>query len=136
MKSHGLGTKQDCVGSSITSLLFINDSILYMEENWRGIFVNDKVGEPFALTFADVVSRSGDTVGTLQYHIHCVELVCDTIGIQINLDKSKKKRVVFRNVGPVSKRAMILQRSTSRDCDMLLLLIRRNIYPTVNMDSH
>ena len=97
-----IGTRQGCVSSPIIFSLFINDLVSYLKtECNRGIFVTDQVEDIIALMFADDVASFNDTIIRLQQQINCIERFCESVGMFLNL--SKTKIVVFRNGGVVKQ---------------------------------
>ena len=86
--------------SPILFLLFINDLINYHRKKCDGgIFLSDEIEKLLALLFADDVHVAlfADSIIGLQRSINCTESFCNTVGMKINLDKTKI--VVFRNGG-------------------------------------
>ena len=97
-----IGTRQGCVASPIIFSLFINDLVIYLRENCgNGIFVSQDADNLLTLLFADDVAGFSDTVGRLQKISDCIASFCDSVGMKINLDKTKI--LVFRNGGPLKE---------------------------------
>ena len=95
-----IGTRQGCVSSPIIFSLFINDLVAYLKsETDHGIFVSNDLEDCLALMFADDVSCFSDTVIRLQRLIGLIEKFCKSVGIKLNLRKTKI--MVFRNGGIV-----------------------------------
>ena len=93
-----IGTRQGCVSSPIIFSLFINDLVSYIKSECdRGIFVTEQIADIFALMFADDVASFSDTIVRLQHQINCIETFCLSVGMQLNLLKTKI--IVFRNGG-------------------------------------
>ena len=93
-----IGTRQGCVSSPIIFSLFINDFVSYLKSECdRGIFVSEQIEDIFALMFADDVASFSDTIIRLQHQINCIERFCLSIGMHLNLLKTKI--IVFRNGG-------------------------------------
>ena len=63
----------------------------------RGIFVSEQIEDVFALIFADDVASFSDTIIRLQHQINCIERFCLSVGMHLNLLKTKI--IVFRNGG-------------------------------------
>ena len=97
-----VGTRQGCTGSPKIFSLFINDLIEYFNQNvTRGIFVSNAIKELNLLLFADDVSSFSDTVVQLQRQIDSIAEFSQSVGMKINIDKSKI--IVFRNGGVVRR---------------------------------
>ena len=95
-----IGTREGCVRSPIVFSRFINDLVAYLKsETDDGIFVSNDIENLLALMFADDVSCFSDTVIRLQRQIDLIEKVCKSVGMKLNL--SKTKIMVFRNGGIV-----------------------------------
>ena len=93
-----IGTRQGCVSSPIIFSLFINDLVSYLKSECdRGIFVSDQIEDMIALMFADDVASFSDTVIRLQHQINCIQRFCESVGMSLNLLKTKI--IVFRNGG-------------------------------------
>ena len=76
----------------------INDLISYIKrECYRGIFETHQIEDIFALMFADDVASFSDTIIRFQHQINCFERFCLSVGIHLNLLKTKL--IVFRNGG-------------------------------------
>ena len=90
-------TRQGCISSPIIFSLFINDLISYIKSECnRGIFVTQQIEDVFALLFADDVASFSDTIKIgLQHQINCIERFCLSVGMHLNLLKTKIKE--FRN---------------------------------------
>ena len=86
------------MSSPIIFSLFINDLVSYLKTNcYRGISVTDQVEDIIALMFADDVASFNDTIIRLPHQINCIERFCESVGMFLNL--SKTKIVVFRKRG-------------------------------------
>ena len=97
-----IGTRQGCVSSPIIFSLFINDLVAYLKsETDHGIFVTNNIEDLLALMFADDVSCFSDTVIRLQRLIDLIEKFCKSVGMKLNLRKTKI--MVFRNGGIVKQ---------------------------------
>lgn len=97
-----IGTRQGYNGSTKLFSLFINDLIKYQELKLNpGMFVSTGLTDLLALMFADDISSFSDTVIGLQGLINEIEIFCKTVGVEINLDKTKI--IVFRNGGPLKQ---------------------------------
>ena len=93
-----IGTRQWRVSSPIIFSLFINDLVSYLKSECdRGIFINDQIEDMIALMFADDVASFNDTVIRLQLLINCIQRFCESVGMLLNLLKTKM--IVFRNGG-------------------------------------
>ena len=97
-----IGTRQGCVSSPIIFLLFINDLVIYLRSECEsGVFISNEIEDAIALMFADDVSSFADTVVRLQRQINLIEKFCDSVGMYLNL--SKTKIMVFRNGGIIKQ---------------------------------
>ena len=93
-----IGTRQGCLSSPIIFSLFINDLIAYLRsESDRGVFISNEIEDVMAFMFADDISCFSDTVIRLQRLINLVEKFCKSVGMTLNL--AKTKIIVFRNGG-------------------------------------
>ena len=93
-----IGTRQGCLSSPIIFSLFINDLISYLRaETDRGISITNDIEDALAFMFADDVSCFSYTVIRLQRLINLIEKFCNSVGMKLNL--SKTKIMVFRNGG-------------------------------------
>ena len=63
----------------------------------RGIFVTDQIDDMIALMFADYVAFFDDTIIRLQHQINCIHSFCESVGMSLNLLKTKI--IVFRKDG-------------------------------------
>ena len=72
-------------------------NIIYKSECNRGIFVSQQIEGIFAFMFADDVASFSDTIIRLQHQINCIESFCLSVGMHLNLLKTKI--IVFRNGG-------------------------------------
>ena len=93
-----IGTRSGCLSSPIIFSLFINDLILYLRAvSDRGIFISNDIKDVIALMFADDVACFSDTIIRLQRLINLIEQFCKSVGMKLNLNKTKI--MVFRNGG-------------------------------------
>ena len=93
-----IGTRQGCVSSPIIFSLFINDlAVILKSETGHGIFVSNDIEDLLALMFANDASCFSDTVIRLQRLIDLIEKICKSVGMKLNLRKTKIMvfRVVF-----------------------------------------
>ena len=67
----------------------------------RGVFVSNDIEDILALLFADDVSCFADTVFNLQKQLDSIHKFCKSVGMCLNLDKTKI--VVFRKGGVLKK---------------------------------
>ena len=90
-----IGSRQGCLSSPIIFSLFINDLIAYLRsESDRGVFISNEIEDVMAFMFADDISCFSDTVIRLQRLINLVEKFCKSVGMTLNL--AKTKIIVFR----------------------------------------
>ena len=90
-----IGTRQCCISSPIIFILFINDLVSYLKsECENGTFISDEIEDILALMFADDVASFADTVVRLQRQINLISRFCNSVGMSLNL--SKTKIMVFR----------------------------------------
>ena len=66
-----------------------------------GIFVTNYIPNIITLMVADDIASRADTVVQLQRQINAIEDYSNTVGMSINLKKTKV--VVFKNGGPLRK---------------------------------
>ena len=82
--------------------MFINDFVDYLRENCgNGIFVSHEADSLLTLLFADIVAGFSDTVGRLQKINDCIASFCDSVGMKINLDKTRI--LLIRNGDPLKE---------------------------------
>ena len=97
-----IGTRQGCVSSPVIFSLFINDLVSYLKNECdRGVFVTDQIDDLLALMFADDVASFSETIIRLQHQINCIQMFCESVGMSLNLLKTKI--IVFRNGGIVKQ---------------------------------
>ena len=95
-----IGTRQGCISSPTIFSLFINDLVSYLRsECENGVFISNENEDVLAYMFADDVSSFADSVVRLQKQINLIEKLCKSVGMSLNL--SKTKIIVFRNGGIV-----------------------------------
>ena len=88
------------MSSPIIFSLFINDLVSYLKSKCdRGIFVSEQIEDVFALMFADDVASLSDTIIRLQHQINCIERFYLSVGMHLNMLKTKIIVHVFRNGG-------------------------------------
>ena len=93
-----VGTRQGCISSPLIFSLYLNDLILYLKQKCdQGVFVSNEIPDLLALFYADDVSGFSETVRRLQKQIDLISTFCDSVELNVNLDKTKI--IVFRNGG-------------------------------------
>ena len=93
-----IGTRQGYISSPIIFSLFINDLVSYLKsECENGVFISNEIEDVLALMFADDVSSFADSGVRLQRQIALIEKFCKSVGMSLNL--SKTKIIVFGKGG-------------------------------------
>ena len=72
-------------------------NLIYKKWMLSDIFVSQQIEDIFALMFADYVASFSDTIIRLQHQINCIERFCLSVGMHLNLLKTKI--IVYRNGG-------------------------------------
>lgn len=104
------GLRQGCMLSPVIFSLLINEVALNVSSNGKhGFQFLPGLQEIFLLLFADDICLISTTPAGLQNQIENLEKASETLGLKVNLDKTKI--MVFRRGGRISKKgAMVLQR--------------------------
>ena len=84
------------MSSPIVFSISINGLVSYLKSGCdKGFFVSEQIEDVFALMFADDVASYSDTIIRLQHLINCKERFCLSVGMHLNLLKTKI--IVLRN---------------------------------------
>ena len=96
-----LGVKQGCLFSPLIFSLLISEVADFVRQNGRhGIQLLPGLEEIFLLLFADDVVLVSSTPVGLQNHISNPQKVSDSLGLAVNLDKTKV--IIFRKGGHIA----------------------------------
>ena len=96
-----LGVKQGCLFSPLIFSLLISEVADFVRENGKpGIQLLPGFEQIFLLLFADDVVVVSSTPGGLQNQINNLEKASDSLGLSVNLDKTKV--MIFRKGGHIA----------------------------------